>query len=99
LTFYDFPAEHWKHRRTTNPIESMFATVRLRQRVTKGPGSAKRDCLMGFKLMQMAGETWRRLNGAHLLPVVRAGVQFRNGEQLERDDELEHDQTPERAAA
>jgi transposase-like protein len=86
LTFYDFPAEHWKHLRTTNPIESSFSTVRLRQRVTKGPGSRKRGLLMAYKLLQMAGERWRRLNGAKLLPLVRAGVQFNNGEQIERED-------------
>jgi putative transposase len=86
LTFFDFPAEHWKHIRTSNPIESSFATVRLRQRVTKGPGSRKRGLLMAYKLLQMAGERWRKLNGAHLLPLVRAGVQFKNGAQIERED-------------
>ncbi len=86
LTFFDFPAEHWKHIRTSNPIESSFSTVRLRQRVTKGPGSRKRGLLMAYKLLRMAGERWRRLNGANLLPLVRAGVQFNNGEQVERED-------------
>lgn len=86
LTFFDFPAEHWKHIRTSNPIESSFSTVRLRQRVTKGPGSRKRGLLMAYKLLRMAGERWRRLNGADLLPLVRAGVQFNNGEQIERED-------------
>ena len=86
LTFFDFPAEHWKHLRTTNPIESSFATVRLRQRVTKGPGSRKRGLLMAYKLLRMAGERWRKLNGASLLPLVRAGVQFTDGEQVERED-------------
>jgi transposase-like protein len=86
LTFFDFPAQHWKHIRTTNPIESSFSTVRLRQRVTKGPGSRKRGLVMAYKLLQMAGERWRRLNGASLLPLVRAGIRFRNGEQVERED-------------
>ena len=86
LMFFDFPAEHWKHIRTSNPIESSFSTVRLRQRVTKGPGSRKRGLLMAYKLLRMAGERWRRLNGANLLPLVRAGVQFNNGEQVERED-------------
>ncbi len=86
LTFFDFPAEHWRHIRTSNPIESSFSTVRLRQRVTKGPGSRKRGLLMAYKLLRMAGERWRRLNGANLLPLVRAGVQFNNGEQIERED-------------
>ena len=93
LTFFDFPAEHWKHIRTTNPIESTFATVRLRQRVTKGPGSRKRGLAMAFKLIQMAQDRWRRLNGSHLLPLVRAGVQFTDGQQVERED------TEERKAA
>src|SRR5690606_9316711 len=84
LAFYDFPAEHWKHIRTANPVESTFSTVRLRQRVTKGPGSAKRGLLMAFKLLEMAAERWRRLNGSELLPLVRAGVHFRDGVQLER---------------
>lgn len=86
LTFFSFPAEHWKHLRTTNPIESSFSTVRLRQRVTKGPGSRKRGLLMAYKLLRMAGDRWRKLNGGSLLPLVRAGVQFKNGEQIERED-------------
>ena len=102
LAFFDFPAEHWKHIRTTNPIESTFSTVRLRQRVTKGPGSAKRGLQMAFKLMEMAEKRWRRINGAHLLPLVRAGVPFHDGEQLEREDTTDQQQeqdTTERAAA
>jgi putative transposase len=87
LTFYDFPAEHWKHIRTSNPIESSFATVRLRQRVTKGPGSRKRGLMMAYKLLRMAEQRWRRLDGFELLPLVRAGVQFRDGVQLEREDQ------------
>jgi len=86
LTFFDFPAEHWKHIRTSNPIESTFATVRLRQRITKGPGSRIRGLTMAFKLIQMAQERWRKLNGSHLLPLVRAGVPFTDGEQVERED-------------
>lgn len=86
LAFHDFPAEHWKHIRTTNPIESAFATVRLRQRVTKGPGSRNRGLMMAYKLLRMAQERWRRLDGAELLPLVRAGVPFTDGEQVERED-------------
>jgi transposase-like protein len=86
LTFYDFPAEHWKHIRTSNPIESTFATVRLRQRVTKGPGSRGRGLTMAYKLLRMAEERWRRLDAHDLLPLVRAGVRFIDGEQVERDD-------------
>ena len=83
LTFFDFPAEHWKHLRTSNVIESPFATVRLRQRVTKGAGSRTKGLLMAYKLLAMAQARWRRLNGAHLLPLVRAGVGFMDGVQQE----------------
>ena len=79
LTFFDFPVEHWKHLRTSNVIESPFATVRLRQRVTKGAGSRTKGLLMAYKLLDMAQARWRRLNGAHLLPLVRAGVGFTDG--------------------
>jgi len=83
LTFFDFPAEHWTHLRTSNVIESPFATVRLRQRVTKGAGSRTKGLLMAYKLLAMAQARWRRLNGAHLLPLVRTGVGFRDGIQQE----------------
>jgi len=79
LTFYDFPADHWIHLRTTNPIESTFATVRLRHRRTKGNGSRLACLTMVFKLMQSASKKWRLLNGAQLLPDVIAGVQFIDG--------------------
>jgi len=79
LTFYDFPAEHWIHLRTTNPIESTFATVRLRHRRTKGSGSRTACLTMVFKLMQSASKRWRLLNGSTLLPEVIAGVQFIDG--------------------
>ena len=85
LTFFDFPAEHWKHLRTSNVVESPFATVRLRQRVTKGPGSRNKGLTMAFKLLDMAQKRWRRLNGHHLLPLVRAGAVFVNGERVERE--------------
>ena len=84
LTFFDFPAEHWLHLRTGNVIESPFATVRLRQRVTKGAGSRQKGLLMAFKLLAMAERRWRRINAAHLIPLVRAGVFFTNGAQPER---------------
>jgi transposase-like protein len=87
LTFFDFPAAHWQHIRTSNPVESPFATVRLRQRVTKGAGTRTKGLTMAFKLLAMAEQRWRRLNGAHLLPLVRAGVRFVDGEQLERQEE------------
>ena len=79
LTFYDFPAEHWMHLRTTNPIESTFATVRLRHRRTKGNGSRIACLTMVFKLMQSAEKRWRLLNGSNRLPDVIAGVLFKDG--------------------
>jgi transposase-like protein len=87
LTFFDFPADHWKHVRTTNPIESTFATVKLRQRVTKGAGSRAAGLAMAFKLMQSAQRSWRRLDAHALLPLVRAGVRFVDGKQQERKKE------------
>ena len=89
LTFFDFPAEHWKHLRTTNPIESSFATVRLRQKVTKGAGSRTRGLVFAFKLLDMAGQRWRKLDGGALLPLVRAGIQFQDGVQVERQDQVQ----------
>lgn len=82
LTFFDFPAEHWRHLRTTNVIESPFATVRLRQRVTKGAGSRTKALVMAFKLLEMAQQRWRKVNASQLLPLVRAGVQFVDGVQV-----------------
>ena len=79
LTFYDFPAEHWIHLRTTNPIESTFATVRLRHRRTKGSGSRTACLTMVFKLGLAAEKRWRRLNGSALLPEVIRGVRFVDG--------------------
>ena len=85
LAFFDFPAEHWKHLRTTKPIESAFATVRLRTRVTKGPGSRAAGLAMVFKLLLAAEQSWRKLNGAELVALVRAGVKFVDGVREERD--------------
>ena len=79
LTFYDFPAEHWVHLRTTNPIESTFATVRLRTDKTKGCGSRMATLTMVFRLAQSAEQYWRLLNGSHLLEDVIRGVQFVDG--------------------
>jgi transposase-like protein len=81
--FFDFPAEHWKHLRTTNPIESAFATVRLRERATRGAASRTKGLLMAFKLLDMAPQRWRRLDGAHLLHLVRAGEKFIDGDRAE----------------
>jgi transposase-like protein len=85
LAFYDFPAEHWKHLRTTNPIESTFATVRLRHRRTKGSGSRTACLTMVFKLMQSAAKRWRLLNGSQLLDDVIQGVQFIDGIKPQQD--------------
>jgi len=79
LAFFDFPAEHWDHLRTTNPIESVFATVRHRTVRTKGSLSSTTAKLMVFKLVIAASKTWRRLKGTNQLPKVIAGVKFRDG--------------------
>jgi transposase-like protein len=86
LTFFDFPAEHWIHLRTSNIIESAFATVRLRQRVTKGAGTRTKALLMAFKLLDMAALRWRKLNGSQLLPLVVDGVKFADGEQVKQTE-------------
>ena len=92
LAFYDYPAEHWVHLRTTNPIESTFATVRLRQRVTKGPGSRAAGIAMAFKLLEAAQHRWRAVNAPHLVALVRAGARFEKGQLLERPDQAGSDQ-------
>jgi putative transposase len=87
LTFYDYPTEHWVHLRTTNPIESTFAPVRARTDITKGPGSRQAGLAMIFKLIEAAEGRWRRLNGHHLIALVRAGATFKNGELVEGSEE------------
>jgi transposase-like protein len=87
LAFYDYPAEHWIHLRTTNPIESTFATVRHRTKVTKGPGSRAAGLAMAFKLIESAQDRWRAVNAPHLVALVRAGATFLNGKLVERPDE------------
>jgi transposase-like protein len=84
LAFYDYPAEHWVHLRTTNPIESTFATVRHRTKVTKGPGSRAAGLAMAFKLIESAQDHWRMVNAPHLVALVRAGATFKNGKLVER---------------
>jgi transposase-like protein len=83
LTFYDYPAQHWRHLRTTNPIESVFAPVRARTDVTKGSGSREAGLAMIFKLVEAAEGRWRKLTGSHLVALVRAGAEFKNGELVE----------------
>jgi transposase-like protein len=79
LAFYDFPAEHWIHLRTTNPIESVFATVKHRQKKTRGNGSRNACLAMVFKLTESASKKWRTLNGSSLLPDVIQGISFIDG--------------------
>ena len=87
LAFYDYPAEHWVHLRTTNPIESTFATVRHRTKITRGPGSKAAGLAMAFKLIMAAQDRWRAVNAPHLVALVRAGAQFKNGKLVEREDD------------
>jgi putative transposase len=84
LAFFDYPAEHWVHLKTTNPIESTFATVRLRTKVTKGPGSRAAGLAMAFKLIESAQARWRSVNAPHLVALVRAGARFEKGVMVER---------------
>ena len=87
LAFYDFPAEHWQHIRTTNPIESVFATVRLRTTKSKHCGSRKTTLAMAYKLLVTAQSQWRRLRGYRLLADVIAGIEFKDGEKVTSDDQ------------
>src|SRR5664280_2388468 len=89
LAFFDFPAEHWIHLKTTNPIESTFATVRLRTKVTKGPGSRAAGLAMAYKLIESAQTRWRAVNAPQLVALVRAGVVFEKGVMAERSKEDE----------
>lgn len=91
-TFYDFPAQQWIHLRTSNPIESTFATVRLRQRVTKGAGTRMKALLMAFKLIEMASKRWRRLCGYQLMTDVADGCKFVDGEK-QKTSQLEEENT------
>jgi len=86
LAYYDFPAEHWIHLRTTNPIESTFSTVRLRTKVTRGAGSRKAGLAMAYKLLDSAQARWRKITGAELVPLVRAGATFIDGKLQERSN-------------
>ena len=90
LAFYDYPAEHWVHLRTTNPIESTFGTVRHRTKITRGPGSRAAGLAMAFKLIQAAQARWRAVNAPHLVALVRAGAVFKAGTLVERPEETPH---------
>ena len=80
LTYFDYPAAHWIHLRTTNPVESPFATVKQRMKQTRGAGSREAGLAMAFKLLLQAEAKWRRLNAPHLLPLVQTGMKFPDGE-------------------
>jgi putative transposase len=95
MTYYDFPAEHWRHVRTTNPIESSLATVKLRTRVTKGAGSKAAALAMAYKLLDAAQDRWRTFNGAELVREPLDGATFKDGERVKQ----EHTTTDERVAA
>jgi len=97
LAFYDFPAEHWKHLRSTNAIESTFATVRLRTKTTKGAGSRAAALAMAYKLCDAAQHRWRRIAAPHLVALVRAGAKFIDGQLQERNQTDKSD--PEDVAA
>jgi len=84
LTFYDFRAADWIHLRTTNPIESTFATLRARTKATRGAGSRRRGLVMAYKLLDAAGDRWRKVNSPQLVALVRAGVEFKDGDHTER---------------
>ncbi|BDB62750.1 MULTISPECIES: IS256 family transposase [Rhodococcus] len=94
LEYFRYPAEHWVHLRTTNPIESTFATVRLRTRVTKGPGSRAAGMAMAYKLIESAQSRWRAVNAPHLVALVRAGALFHQGKLLERPIDITPEPSP-----
>jgi putative transposase len=97
--FYDFPAEHWRHLRTSNAIESSFATVKLRTRVTKGAGSKKAALAMAYKLLDAAQERWRRFNGHELVADALADAKFKDGIRVTDDDTHDDEMTDEKVAA
>jgi len=103
MTFYDLPAEHWGHLRTTNPIESAFSTVKARTRKTRGAGSRQAGLALAFKLTVAAEKHWRKVNAPHLVSLVRAGVKFRDGMQVLAQPSAKYADrlldTPERMAA
>ena len=94
LEYFRYPADHWVHLRTTNPIESTFATVRLRTRVAKGPGSRAAGMAMAYKLIEAAQSRWRAVNAPHLVALVRAGAVFHKGKLLERPVDITPEPSP-----
>jgi transposase-like protein len=99
LAFYDYPAQHWVHLRTTNPIESTFATVRHRTKITRGPGSKAAGMAMAYKLIMGAQDRWRAVNAPHLVALVRAGATFVNGKLVERPEDQQPSSTDHSTAA
>jgi len=99
LALYDYPAEHWVHLRTTNPIESTFATVRHRTKITRGPGSKAAGLAMAYKLIIAAQDRWRAVNAPHLVALVRAGAIFVNGKHVKRSEDQQTVTTPVETAA
>ena len=93
LTFYDFPVAHWVHLRTTNPIESAFATVRARTKVIKEAGATRQGLVMAYKLLDTAQDRWRKVNSPELVIQVRAGIEFKDGLRVERRTEESRDAT------
>ena len=98
LAVYDYPAEHWVHLRTTNPIESTFGTVRHRTKITRGPGSKAAGLAMAYKLIEAAQARWRAVNAPHLVALVRAGARFEAGRLVERPDAQPAETTTKTAA-
>ncbi|MBF6072962.1 transposase, partial [Nocardia farcinica] len=94
LEYFRYPAEHWVHLLTTNPIESTFATVRLRTRVTKGPGSRAAGMAMAYKLIEAAQSRWRAVNAPQLVALVWAGAVFHKGKLLERPVDITPEPSP-----
>ena len=91
LAFFDLPAEHWIHLKTTNSIESAFATVRLRTKVTKGPGSRAAGLAMAFKLIKAAEQRWRSVNAPNLVALVRGGAKFDKGVMIQRPSQQDQE--------
>lgn len=91
MTFCEYLAAHWNHLRTVNPIESTFATVRLRTKVTKGAGTRRRGLVMAYKLLDAAQARWRKVNSPQLVALIRAGVESKDGIQVERSTDKSRD--------
>ena len=98
LPYFAFPQAHGKHLRTTNPIESTVSTVKLRTKTTRGVGARVAGLAMAFQLIRVARQTWRKLDAAELVPLVRTGVRFEDGKRVEREDHVKAKEPRKRAA-